>query len=280
MRGSSAIGLARFDMTRGQVFEQHVHEHHHQLAWVSTGVLMVEVGDRHWVLPPTLALWIPAGTWHASIALRASVLQGVYLEPAGCPLALTYATTPTVLSVSPLARHLIEYLAGELDEPARAHAETVLLDVLRPVGTATLELPLPTDDRARQVAQLLLTDPTDRRSLEELARAVRSSQRTLLRLFLAETGMTFAQWRAHARLQASIALLAEGQPVARVAHQVGYATASAFVAAFRRVTGHTPAAYFAAGGSTSERDGGSASARRLRDIDWRVTDLIGGAEPA
>ena len=72
-----------------------------------------------------------------------------------------------------------------------------------------------------------------------------SSPRTLLRLFVTETGLTFSQWRAHARLQAGISSLAEGRPVASVAGQVGYATPSAFVAAFRRVTGYTPAAYFA-----------------------------------
>jgi len=235
-----AIGLARFDMARGQRFDRHVHRAH-QLAWVRSGVLMVDVEDRYWVLPPTLALWIPGGVRHASIALRTSIMQGIYLEPAGCPLAWT---EPTVVSVSPLARDLITYLAGELTGDARARGEAVLVDVLHPVEKATIELPMPADERAREVAHLILADPTDRRGLDELARAVRSSSRTLLRLFLAETGMTFTQWRAHARLQASIAYLAEGQPVARVAEQVGYATASAFVAAFRRLTGHTPAAYF------------------------------------
>ena len=86
-------------------------------------------------------------------------MQGVYFDPAGCPLAWT---TPTVLSVSPLARHLIEYLAGELEEDARVRAEPVLLDVLHPVGMETIELPLPTDRRARDVAELLLADPHTR----------------------------------------------------------------------------------------------------------------------
>ena len=152
---------------------------------------------------------------------------------------------PRVLSVSPLARQLIGYLADGLPDEARARGESVLFDVLRPAAKATIELPMPADDRARDIAAMLLRDPADQRSLAELARAVGSSPRTLLRLFLAETGLTFSQWRVHARLQAGISSLAEGRPVASVAGHVGYATPSAFVAAFRRVTGHTPAAYFA-----------------------------------
>lgn len=152
---------------------------------------------------------------------------------------------PRVLSVSPLARQLIGYLADGLPDEARARGESVLFDVLRPAAKAIIELPMPADDRARDIAVMLLRDPADQRSLAELARAVGSSPRTLLRLFLAETGLTFSQWRVHARLQAGISSLAEGRPVASVAGHVGYATPSAFVAAFRRVTGHTPAAYFA-----------------------------------
>ncbi|MFB9834713.1 AraC family transcriptional regulator [Actinoallomurus acaciae] len=240
MAAESAIGLERFEMLRGQAFNRHAHDVH-QLAWASTGVLMVGVDDRCWVLPPNLALWIPAGVWHVTAAQRDTVLQGIYLDPARCGLAWD---EPTVLAVSPFAGHLIGYLTGDLDEAPRVRAEAVLLDVLRPVGRATIELPIPTDRRAREVADILLADPADQRSLEELAARVRSSPRTLLRVFAAETGMTFSQWRVHARLQVAIGHLAEGQRVGRVAELVGYATASAFVAAFRRVTGHTPAHYF------------------------------------
>ncbi len=62
-------------------------------------------------------------------------------------------------------------------------------------------------------------------------------------------GMTFDRWRTHARLRAALSLLAEGRPVSRVAHTVGYATPSAFLAAFRRTVGTTPGRYL--GGGTS-----------------------------
>ena len=56
--------------------------------------------------------------------------------------------------------------------------------------------------------------------------------------------MTFGRWRTLVRLQAALPGLAAGKPVGVVARQVGYQLDSAFVAAFRRGTGRTPATYF------------------------------------
>ena len=120
----------------------------------------------------------------------------------------------------------------------------MLFDLIRPISAATLDLPMPADDRARRVADGLLADPADQRSLVEWGRAVGASDRTLTRAFLAGTGLRFDEWRTRARVTAAVRLLATGVPVARVASDVGYATTSAFGAAFRRATGTTPSAYF------------------------------------
>jgi AraC-like DNA-binding protein len=79
--------------------------------------------------------------------------------------------------------------------------------------------------------------------LLEHACAAGASRRTLTRLFVRDTGMSFDHWRTQVRRCAALPLLAEGQPVSRVAHSVGYATASAFLAAFRRTVGTTPKRY-------------------------------------
>lgn len=44
-------------------FERHDHPQH-QLAWAARGVVLVNVEAADWVLPPTRALWVPAGTPH------------------------------------------------------------------------------------------------------------------------------------------------------------------------------------------------------------------------
>ncbi|HEY3503784.1 MAG TPA: helix-turn-helix domain-containing protein [Actinocatenispora sp.] len=66
-------------------------------------------------------------------------------------------------------------------------------------------------------------------------------------LLRARTGLSFTDWRTRVRLSAALEHMAAGRSVAQVARRVGYATPSAFVAAFRRQTGRTPGDYFARG---------------------------------
>ena len=98
-------------------------------------------------------------------------------------------------------------------------------------------------------AEALIARPADPRAPAEWGHAVGASSRTLARLFSAETGMSFGRWRNRARLRAGFEHMAANRPLTAVAHHVGYATPSSFVAAFRQETGRTPGAYFAPQGS-------------------------------
>ncbi|MGH9028012.1 MAG: helix-turn-helix domain-containing protein [Acidimicrobiales bacterium] len=66
----------------------------------------------------------------------------------------------------------------------------------------------------------------------------------MARASLADTGLSFGRWQTRLRLSAALADLGVGVPVSTVARNVGYESTSAFVAAFRRETGVTPAMYF------------------------------------
>jgi AraC-like DNA-binding protein len=234
--------VARLDMPRSTRFPTHSHDQH-QLVWAASGVLVVEIGDEHWTLPPNLALWVPAGRPHAVAATRPSAMMGVYLLPSRYP---DRWSAPTLFAVSPLLHELLLHLADpELEAVARLRAERVVLDLLRPVTMTRIHLAMPVDPRARAVADALVSCPADDRSLECWGAEVGASTRTLSRLFVGETGMSFAQWRTQLRLRAALPWLAAGTPVGSVARAVGYDTPSGYVAAFRRTTGRTPAAYFA-----------------------------------
>jgi AraC-like DNA-binding protein/quercetin dioxygenase-like cupin family protein len=238
--GSDAVLVATFPMPARSSYARHTHEEH-QLVWTPSGVLTVVTDDGTWVLPPTRALLIPGGVAHETIATAASTMRSAYLNPRLCPVPWT---EPQPVAAPPLLAELINYLAGALPDERRARAEALLLDLLEPVAAAVIDAPLPRDPRARQVARSLRRHPADARTLAEWGRTVGASSRTLARLFHQETGIGFERWRVQVRLRAALPRLAAGEPVGNVARRVGYETASAFVAAFRRETGTTPAAYF------------------------------------
>ncbi|MBC7302680.1 MAG: helix-turn-helix transcriptional regulator [Nocardia sp.] len=241
--GVGAIVVGSFPLAAGQWTHEHYHPQH-QLAWTRSGVLGVAVGEAHWIVPPTRALWLPAGVAHKTGASRDAVLCSLYFEPDRCAVSWS---EPTAIRVDGLLAHLIVHLAQQqLPDDQRLRAEAVVLDLLQPLPATPIDLPRAVDERVRAVTQALLDNPADARSMEAHARAIGVSRRTLTRLFVQDTGMSFDRWRTHARLQAALALLADGQPVSRVAHTVGYATASAFLAAFRRTVGTSPRRYLGA----------------------------------
>jgi AraC-like DNA-binding protein/quercetin dioxygenase-like cupin family protein len=238
-----SVIAATFPMPPGVVFNWHTHDDH-QLAWAASGVLTVRTEATDWVLPPTRALWIPAGLKHETLAAGAATMRSLYLRPDRSPASWP---EPVPVLVTPLLAELIGYLGnGPAEKGPRARAEALLGDLLQPVPMTTIAVRMPGDERAAQVASGLLADPADGRTLAEWGRQVGASGRTLARAFLDGTGITFGRWRRLARLQAALPQLATGLAVGTVARHVGYETPSAFVAAFRQETGLTPAAYFRA----------------------------------
>jgi AraC-like DNA-binding protein len=239
---SAAAVVGTFLMPSGTQFDRHTHAEH-QLAWASSGVLVIDTDFCSWVLPPSRALWLPAGLPHVARSSGAAVMRSLYFSSAGCPIDWS---EPTAVAATPLLAELIDRLAAaQLPDTFRRRTEAVVFDLLEPVAVANLRTTIPTDPRALSVAQQLLADPADTRSLEQWGKSVGAGNRTLARAFLAETGVPFGRWRTTIRMAAALPMLAAGEPQSRVARSVGYESPSAFVAAFRRETGSTPGAYFA-----------------------------------
>jgi AraC-like DNA-binding protein len=216
-----------------------------QLLYARSGVMTVETSDGSWVVPPQRALWVPARIVHQVRASGRLEMRSLYIEPAALP---SMPAVCGVVTVTPLLRELI-LAASQLPAlyPLGGRAErimTLILEEIRELGTAPLHLPEPADPRLKRIAAALHAAPSDGRSLAQWGRAVGASARTLARLFQAETGMGFAQWRQQARLLAALPLLGGGAAVTSVALDLGYDSPSAFVAMFKRALGTTPGRYF------------------------------------
>jgi AraC-like DNA-binding protein len=225
-------------------FETHTHDVA-LLSWSETSTVTIGCVDRDWIVPPGHGMWMPAGFEHSFEIVRPGTGSALAFDPGDCPIDWD---RPSALVSTPLVAELIRYLATLAPGTDRQrHAEAVLFDVLEPAPATTILLPLPEDDRLRTIADRLLADPSDDRDLAHWAHEVGAGVRTLSRLFAAQTGMTFAQWRTNARIRAAVSLLADGLPVGTVARRVGYTKPSAFTEAFRRVTGQRPPTFLPTG---------------------------------
>ncbi|QUH02621.1 helix-turn-helix transcriptional regulator [Saccharopolyspora erythraea] len=222
----------------GSGVDAHRHDDH-QIVYAGRGVLAVTTEAGSWIAPATRAVWVPAGTVHEHRAYGETDLHTVGLPTTDNPLRLS---SPAVIAVGPLLRELIlAYTAGEHhDDGERSRMRAVLLDQLRHAPRQPIRLPAARDPRLAAVCAILDDDPADPRTLSALGAQVGASDRTLSRLFRAEMGMTFPQWRTQLRLHHALRMLAEGSAVTEVARRSGWATTSAFIDVFRRAFGHTP----------------------------------------
>jgi len=80
--------------------------------------------------------------------------------------------------------------------------------------------------------------------MEKMLRRCGASRRTLERVFRAETAMSLGQWLRRQKLLQAMRRLAAGECVNTIAIELGYNSASAFIAMFRRELGQTPKRYF------------------------------------
>lgn len=230
----------------GHRLDRHTHPWA-QLVYAASGTMRVATPDAAWLVPPTRAIWVPGGTPHEILMRGTVAMRTLYLAPAGPPPALAACRA---IEVAPLLRELILHIVKirmlDVDDPGHARLEGLLVDLLAAGETAPLELPLPTDARARTFADRVLAEPGAATSLTEMALGSGASLRTLQRLFLAETSLSLDAWRGRARMQQAVVSLSAGAPVTEAALDAGYQSPSAFIAAFKRAFGVTPARWRAA----------------------------------
>ena len=106
--------------------------------------------------------------------------------------------------------------------------------------TSFLYIPTSEDKRLKKVMSLIHDSPGINYTISEFAHLVNSSEKTLARLFIKETGMTFGKWREHVRLIYAIDQLTQGQSITKTAIELGYTDTSSFTTLFTRALGLPP----------------------------------------
>ena len=231
-----------------------------QVAYSAAGVLRVTAGSHTYIVPPSRAVWIPPGVEHVVTVVEDAELRTLYLQlPPGhaAPAPLLRGTPGAadwercrVLEVSPLLRELVEQLVALPDEAASARERCLVAlvqDELRRARPVRLGVGLPADKRLLSLCESVLDDPARHATLQGWASEAGASVRTVARLFRRELGTTFAAWRQQVLLAKALSMAARKRPMAHIAAELGYASASAFAAMVRRSVGMPPSRFFAAG---------------------------------
>ncbi|MCG7496976.1 helix-turn-helix transcriptional regulator [Vibrio sp. Of7-15] len=238
--------LARqVDMPAGHHGEFHTHTWY-QLMYASEGVLNVEMLEQSTVIPPQRAVWVPPGWQHRTFSPAGAKFRSLYFRP---DQVEGLGSACQVFNISSLIRELILAVVERCDvdeqwQPKDFRLLSVLLDQLGTQPQTTLSLLIPKDPRLAELVKALQLNPANSLSIEQWASKLGLSSRTLTRLFLADTGVGFKEWRQKVRLLHSLTLLEQGMSVTQAAFEVGYSSPSAFTYAFHQYFKDTPKGYF------------------------------------
>ncbi len=229
-----------------------------ELILTTRGLLTCEVANGLWMVPPQCALWIPGGLEHGAKAVGELEAYVLFVDSG---LASKLPAECCTVSVDPLLRELVTAVARlpsfyDREGPDGRLVHT-MLDRLEIAPIERLHLPLPADARLRRIAEALTADPSDRATIGEWARRVAMSERTLSRLILRETGMSFGHWRQQFQIMLALERLADGDPVQSVAFDLGYESVSAFITMFKKALGQPPGKYLATRAGQAETMRGS-----------------------
>ncbi|WP_294769881.1 helix-turn-helix transcriptional regulator [uncultured Rhodoferax sp.] len=238
---------------RSLTMDAHIEPHQHpwaQFTYCASGLMQVMVmrGERQttYIVPPSRAVWIPAGVQHNVVVLETAELRTVDIAPHAMPASWTDCR---VLVVSKLLRELVHALEGSEPGPRDDALMHLTADEMARADTQALGVPMPHpehgDKRLRALCEAVLRDPAERGQLREWVADVGASERTMARLFRDELGTSYQQWRLQAVLAHALPQLARGVPIAQVAAAAGYASDSAFSAMFKQAMGKPPSHFLA-----------------------------------
>ncbi|WP_168797746.1 AraC family transcriptional regulator [Aliishimia ponticola] len=205
------------------------------------GLMRVEVSQDRWFIPDRYGIWLPANTTPVVEPVGHIEFQAFQLHPKFAD-RIAMPDQPTVLRATPLIRGVARRMmqTDPLPDAEARRLGWVVLDEFARLERPDLHLPGSRDPRVAAVMARVMATPHEANSLDHLARVTGTSERTLSRLFLRQTGLTWRDWRDRMRFVLALEGLQLGHSSTSLAATLGYSSPSAFVAAFRRQSGMTP----------------------------------------
>ncbi|WP_193331981.1 AraC family transcriptional regulator [Pseudoalteromonas ulvae] len=215
-----------------------------QLAYSSRGVLHIETEQGLFVVPPQQALWLPPNVTHQISCLHPTRLRSLHFQ---APITTSLGADILTLSVSPLLQALIlevcDWGKGYQLSDDKQRLIDVLVDQLAAAKRQDFFIPNISDKRLQPIINHFNHQPDSKQTLQDFAKQVGASTRTLHRLFVRHFAMGFNQWKQRIRIMKALALLEQDLPIKDIAATLGYDSDSSFIAAFKQQMGQPPKQY-------------------------------------
>lgn len=220
----------------------------HYLLYAAKGALRLEVEDRHWVLPPMRAAWIPANTPIVIEIPHEVTCCSILFDP---QFIRSKIAECRVLNLNTMTREMILHTRrwGPDMDILDAHAISffrALAGICSELADQPSEVWIPKGNTKELKRALAFTrkNIANALTLREVAAAANLSPRSLARRFANETNMTWRQFQRRMRMIHAMELLCnvDGK-IINIAYDVGYVSLSAFNRAFLEFSGITPSLF-------------------------------------
>ncbi|MCG9552918.1 helix-turn-helix transcriptional regulator [Vibrio sp. Isolate31] len=223
-----------------------MHRHHKgQLVYAKSGTGEIQLEGYSHVLLPNQMVWIPGGVMHQVILNHDVNFRAIYLDHTRFPQLSSQFDT---FFVSQLLAEVIETICSSSFHTdwmagTEFHLQSILIKEMHRSATTPQWPAFPKDKRLRDNLLKYYEQGHMLPRLNELAVHFGASERTLYRMFVQDTGMSYQKWRQRIRLILAIDMLATNKSITEIAHHLEFSTTSAFITFFKSYQNITPNKY-------------------------------------
>ena len=212
---------------------ENIHQHEKgQLVYVKKGVFIGKTERNQWLIQEGMLVWLPPYLPHYAECRDSADIIALYIP---FDTAKSWSKELLLVDASFLAIGIIEKIVGS--QMASVKLDTLLLylkEELIEARSSKNILPLPTDRRLMSITRTLIQQPSNKTSLREWGESVGASERTLSRLFIKETGLTYKGWIKRLKYNKAITGLRENLTNEELSTRLGFSSGDSFSHWFRK----------------------------------------------
>ena len=218
-----------------------------QLSYTLEGILHIQAQNKIFVVPPNTAIYIPQQTIHQNKTHKNVNITTLYF---GKKYQKLLFNDVRLIQLTELIKNIINKICvvalEELSTPKGKRLIATLMDeIVTSESIHNTELTVTEHPLIIKLYEIFRKTKSIYPSIEQAAKLIHVSPRTLLRIFKKETGMSFIIWKQRYLFIKAIELLKKYHRTSLVADRLGYKSDSAFISMFKKMSGgQTPSDFF------------------------------------